>query len=43
MGTQIPEALERLTKYAKEILSTIDRGTISFATDGASMEVTTQK
>jgi competence protein ComEC len=42
-GHPNPEALERLTKYAHEIISTIDRGTISFATDGASMEVTTQK
>jgi competence protein ComEC len=42
-GHPNPEAIARLTKYAKEILSTIDRGTISFATDGKSIEVDTQK
>lgn len=42
-GHPNPEALERLTKYSKEILSTIDRGTISFVTDGKIMEVETQK
>jgi competence protein ComEC len=42
-GHPNPEALERLTKYSKEILSTIDRGTISFRTDGHALEVTTQK
>jgi len=33
------ETIERLQKYAKEILSTIDRGTISFVTDGRILEV----
>lgn len=37
------EAINRLQKYAKEILSTIDRGTISFITDGRMMEVETTK
>lgn len=37
------ETMERLTKYAKEILSTIDRGTISFVTDGRLLEVETEK
>jgi beta-lactamase superfamily II metal-dependent hydrolase len=37
------EAIERLQKYAKEIISTIDRGTISFVTDGRMMEVETDK
>jgi len=33
------ETIERLKKYAKEIISTIDRGSISFVTDGRMMEV----
>lgn len=33
------ETIERLQKYAKEIISTIDRGTISFLTDGRMIEV----
>lgn len=37
------ETLERLQKYTKEIISTIDRGTISFVTDGRMMEVETSK
>jgi len=37
------EAIERLQKYSKEILSTIDRGTISFITDGRMVEVKTEK
>ncbi len=37
------EAIERLQKYSKEILSTIDRGTISFLTDGRMVEVKTEK
>ncbi|MEI6810623.1 MAG: MBL fold metallo-hydrolase [Candidatus Nomurabacteria bacterium] len=37
------ETIERLQKYSKEILSTIDRGTISFITDGRMMEVETEK
>jgi competence protein ComEC len=42
-GHPNPEAIARLTKYSKEILSTIDRGTISFLTDGKLIEVETQK
>ncbi len=42
-GHPNPEAVERLQKYSKEILSTIDRGTISFITDGRMMEVETEK
>jgi competence protein ComEC len=37
------ETLERLQKYAKEIVSTIDRGTISFRTDGRLLEIKTTK
>jgi competence protein ComEC len=37
------ETLERLEKYSKEILSTIDRGTITFVTDGKKMEVETDR
>ncbi|MDB5260004.1 MAG: internalization-like protein competence protein ComEC/Rec2, competence protein ComEC protein [Candidatus Nomurabacteria bacterium] len=37
------EAMERLQKYSKEIISTIDRGTISFITDGKIIEVNTTK
>lgn len=42
-GHPNPEAISRLEKYAKEILSTIDRGTITFASDGRMMEVETEK
>lgn len=42
-GHPNPETLLRLGKYSKEILSTIDRGTISFITDGRVMEVETEK
>lgn len=42
-GHPNPEAVSRLEKYAKEILSTIDRGTITFASDGRVMEVETGK
>ncbi len=37
------EAISRLQKYSKEILSTIDRGTITFLTDGKSIKVEVQK
>ena len=37
------ETIERLEKYSKEILSTINRGTISFITDGRMIEVETSK
>lgn len=42
-GHPNPETLERLQKSSKEILSTIDRGTITFVTDGKTMEVKTSK
>lgn len=42
-GHPNPEAMERLQKYSREILSTIDKGTITFVTDGKSMEVKTGK
>jgi competence protein ComEC len=42
-GHPNPEAIARLQKYAKQILSTIDRGTISFLTDGEHIEVETKK
>jgi competence protein ComEC len=42
-GHPNPETVERLQKYSKEILSTIDHGTISFFTDGKMIEVVTQK
>jgi len=37
------ETIDRLQKYAQEILSTVDKGTISFITDGRMMEVKTSK
>jgi competence protein ComEC len=37
------ETLERLAHYAKEVLSTIDSGTITFTTDGSLMSVETAK
>lgn len=37
------EAVERLQKYTKEIISTIDRGTISFLLDGTNVELKTTK
>ncbi len=37
------ETLERLQHYAKEILSTITSGTITFATDGSSVWLSTEK
>lgn len=42
-GHPNPEAVERLEKYAKEIISTIDRGKMTFITDGMLMEVETSK
>ena len=42
-GHPNPEALERLQKYSKEILSTIDKGVITFVLDGKSTEVLTEK
>ena len=37
------ETIERLQKYSQEILSTIDRGTITFISDGELMRVTTSR
>jgi beta-lactamase superfamily II metal-dependent hydrolase len=42
-GHPNPEAIARLDKYSKEVLSTIDKGTITFVTDGRTMEVETEK
>jgi competence protein ComEC len=42
-GHPNPEALERLGKYAKEILSTIDKGMITFLTDGTTVDVRTER
>jgi competence protein ComEC len=42
-GHPNPEALERLKIYSKNILSTIESGTITFITDGKSMNVQTAK
>jgi beta-lactamase superfamily II metal-dependent hydrolase len=42
-GHPNPEAIERLQKYSKEIISTIDRGTITFVTDGRILEIKTEK
>lgn len=42
-GHPNPEALARLTNYSKEILSTIDRGTITFISDGRLIEIETEK
>jgi competence protein ComEC len=37
------ETMVRLQKYSKEILSTIDRGSITFMSDGRELEVKTKK
>jgi competence protein ComEC len=37
------EAMELLKKYSKEIISTIDRGTITFVTDGKKIDIETRK
>ena len=42
-GHPNPETISRLEKYSKEIISTIDRGTITFITDGRLIEVKTSK
>lgn len=42
-GHPAPEVVERLQKYSKEVLSTIERGTITFITDGRLLEVKTEK
>lgn len=38
-GHPHPEALERLEKYSKEVLSTVDHGTISFESDGRLLDI----
>ena len=40
-GHPNPETIERLTKYSKEIISTIDKGSITFETDGKQIEIMT--
>jgi competence protein ComEC len=42
-GHPNPEAVSRLQKYSKEILSTVGRGTVTFATDGKGVKVETKK
>lgn len=42
-GHPNPEATERLTRFSKEIISTIDHGTITFETDGSNMNILTTK
>lgn len=42
-GHPNPEALGRLQKYSQEIISTIERGTITFSTNGKNLEVVTTK
>lgn len=37
------ETLERLQKYGREVLSTIDHGAITFLSDGRTLEVKTEK
>lgn len=37
------ETLARLKKYSKEVISTIDRGTISFISDGRVLDIVTAK
>lgn len=37
------EAIGRLERYSREILSTIDRGTITFTSDGRTLEVDAEK
>lgn len=42
-GHPAPEVLERLRVYSQEVLSTIDRGMITFVSDGRLLEVETEK
>jgi competence protein ComEC len=42
-GHPAPEVLERLRVYSQEVLSTIDRGTVTFVSDGRVLEVETEK
>lgn len=42
-GHPNPEAVSRLQKYSTEIISTIDRGTITFSTDGKTLHIMTTK
>ena len=37
------EALDRLLRYSQEVLSTIDRGTVSFLLDGSNVRLVTDK
>lgn len=42
-GHPNPEAMSRLQTYSQEILSTIDKGTITFLLDGKSVALSTEK
>lgn len=42
-GHPNPEALLRLQKYSKEVVSTIEKGDITFSTNGTTIEMTTDK
>lgn len=42
-GHPNPEAMERIQKNSKEIISTIDHGSITFVTDGRNISVETEK
>lgn len=42
-GHPNPEAISRLQTYSREILSTIEKGTITFLLDGKSLELSTDK
>lgn len=42
-GHPNPEAMSRIEKNSKVVMSTIDRGTISFVTDGRNMRIETEK
>ncbi len=42
-GHPNPEALARIEKESKSILSTIDHGTITFETDGRNLQINTEK
>jgi beta-lactamase superfamily II metal-dependent hydrolase len=42
-GHPNPEAVERLRKYSKEVLSTIDHGSITFELDGKGIDVLEEK
>lgn len=42
-GHPAPEVITRLQKHSQEILSTIDRGTITFVSDGRVLDVKTER